>query len=128
MLTWKRSALGQLDVWFVRFRGRDCACYFSVEVVNDNYNCLRGITLNMEEQQPSEYVTLVSAEGQEFVVRRSAAMISGTIKRMIDPMSRPRNFLLTDARRLIKMAGGFREATSNRCEFPDIKYCLCYLT
>ena len=41
------------------------------------------------DQEPgeSEYVTLVSCDGFEFVVRRSAAMISGTIKSMLNPRS-----------------------------------------
>jgi len=36
----------------------------------------------------SEYVTLVSSDGFEFVVRRSAACVSGFIRRMLDPNSR----------------------------------------
>jgi elongin-C len=35
----------------------------------------------------SEYVTLVSSDGFEFVVRRSAACVSGFIRRMLDPNS-----------------------------------------
>lgn len=35
----------------------------------------------------SEYVTLVSSDEYSFVVRRSAACISGAIKRMLDPSS-----------------------------------------
>jgi Skp1 family, tetramerisation domain len=35
----------------------------------------------------SAYVTLVSSDGFEFHVRRSAACISGTIRRMLDPSS-----------------------------------------
>ena len=36
---------------------------------------------------PSEYVTLVSSDGYEFVVRRESAYVAGTIKRMLDPAS-----------------------------------------
>ena len=36
----------------------------------------------------SEYVTLVSRDGYEYIVRRSAACVSGTIARMLDPRSR----------------------------------------
>lgn len=36
---------------------------------------------------PSKYITLVSAEGFEFVVLRDAAMISPILKSMLDPSS-----------------------------------------
>ncbi|KAB8263357.1 BTB/POZ protein [Aspergillus pseudonomiae] len=35
----------------------------------------------------SEFVTLVSGDGFEFVLPRSAACVSGTIRRMLDPSS-----------------------------------------
>ncbi|KAF2227078.1 transcriptional elongation regulator Elc1/Elongin C [Elsinoe ampelina] len=54
----------------------------------------------MAEQ--SEYVTLVSSDGYEFVVQRSAAVISGAIKRMLDPNS------------------GFAESTTGICKFENI--------
>lgn len=34
-----------------------------------------------------EYVTLVSGDGFEFIVPRSTACVSGTIRRMLDPSS-----------------------------------------
>lgn len=37
--------------------------------------------------EPSEYVTLASNDGFEFVITRDAACISGTIRRMLDPKS-----------------------------------------
>lgn len=40
------------------------------------------------------FVTLVSSDGFEFVIPRSAACVSGTIRRMLDPAStftRPRH-------------------------------------
>lgn len=37
----------------------------------------------------TEYVTLVSRDGFEFKVLRSAANISGAIRRMLDPTSKP---------------------------------------
>lgn len=40
-----------------------------------------------EASQPSLYVTLVSNDGFEFVVRRECAYASGTLKRMLDPNS-----------------------------------------
>ena len=52
----------------------------------------------------SEYVTLVSAEGFEFVVMRAATDVSPVIKRMLDPKSQ------------------FAEAKSGRCTFPEIRY------
>ena len=36
---------------------------------------------------PSPYVTLISSDGFEFHVRRSAACVSGTIRRMLDANS-----------------------------------------
>ncbi|KAL8987905.1 MAG: hypothetical protein Q9169_008635 [Polycauliona sp. 2 TL-2023] len=38
-------------------------------------------------QQPSEYITLISNDGFEFVILREAACVAGTIKRMLDPAS-----------------------------------------
>lgn len=35
----------------------------------------------------SEYVTLISHDDYEFIIPRSAACISGTIRRMLDPSS-----------------------------------------
>lgn len=55
----------------------------------------------MAEQ--TEYVTLVSNDGYEFKVLRSAACIAGAIKRMLDPTS------------------NFSEALNNRCTFENIK-------
>ncbi|MCJ1380453.1 hypothetical protein MMC17_003558 [Xylographa soralifera] len=51
---------------------------------------------------PSEYVTLVSNDGFDFVVRRESAYVAGTIKRMLDP------------------ASNFAEAVSGRCVFENI--------
>ena len=41
----------------------------------------------MSDKKLSEYVTLVSCDGFEFIVRRSAATIAKTIHRMLDPAS-----------------------------------------
>lgn len=35
-----------------------------------------------------EYVTLVSGDGFEFVIPRSTACVSGTIRRMLEPSSK----------------------------------------
>lgn len=41
-----------------------------------------------EDQGKIQYVTLVSRDGYEFIVRRSAACISGTISKMLDVKSK----------------------------------------
>lgn len=38
-----------------------------------------------DQQKLSEYVTLVSNDGYEFKILRSAACIAGTIKKALDP-------------------------------------------
>jgi hypothetical protein len=43
-------------------------------------------TLTMAAQ-PSEFVTLVSSDGYEYIIRRKSAYVAGTIKRMLDPTS-----------------------------------------
>ncbi|KAH0541287.1 hypothetical protein FGG08_004211 [Glutinoglossum americanum] len=40
-----------------------------------------------EAQNVSEYVTLISNDGYKFVVKRSAACVSGALRRMLDPKS-----------------------------------------
>lgn len=57
---------------------------------------------NGEEVAPSKYVTLISADGFEFVVLREATLISPTIKGML--------------------RSPFAESKTGRCEFPEIKY------
>ncbi|KXX82274.1 Elongin-C [Madurella mycetomatis] len=49
---------------------------------------------------PSEYVTLVSSDGFEFVVLREATLVSPTIKGML--------------------RGPFSEAKTGRCTFPEV--------
>ncbi|RHZ45654.1 elongin C [Aspergillus thermomutatus] len=51
---------------------------------------------------PSEYVTLVSGDGFEFVIPRSTACVSGTIRRMLEPSSK------------------FSEAITGRCVLENI--------
>ncbi|KAF2152423.1 transcriptional elongation regulator Elc1/Elongin C [Myriangium duriaei CBS 260.36] len=53
-------------------------------------------------EETSEYVTLVSSDGFDFIIQRSAACVSGTIKRMLDPQS------------------GFAEARTGICRFENI--------
>ncbi|KAF2088737.1 putative transcriptional elongation regulator Elc1/Elongin C [Saccharata proteae CBS 121410] len=50
----------------------------------------------------SDYVTLVSSDGFEFKVQRSAALTSGAIRRMLDPTS------------------NFSEALTDRCVLETI--------
>lgn len=40
----------------------------------------------MADDKTSQYVTLVSNDGYEFKLLRSAACIAGTIKKALDPM------------------------------------------
>ncbi|KAI9158420.1 Lariat debranching enzyme [Paramyrothecium foliicola] len=56
----------------------------------------------MDFQEPSKYITLVSADGFEFVVLREAAMVSPFIKSMLDPRSQ------------------FTEAREARCVFQEM--------
>lgn len=76
----------------------------------------------MADQQ-TEYVTLVSSDGFEFKVLRSAACLAGAIKRMLDPTSvscpllHPLTLELNSS-----LPGNFAEAISNRCVFENIKY------
>lgn len=51
----------------------------------------------------SKYITLISAEGFEFVVLRAAAMVSPFIKGMLDERSQ------------------FAEAKAARCHFPEMR-------
>ncbi|PGH36235.1 transcription elongation factor B, polypeptide 1 [[Emmonsia] crescens] len=51
---------------------------------------------------PPEFVTLASNDGFEFIIPRTAACVSGTIRRMLDP------------------ASNFSEAVTGRCVFEDM--------
>ncbi|KAJ5200699.1 SKP1 component POZ [Penicillium cf. griseofulvum] len=42
----------------------------------------------MAPSTDSEFVTIVSNDGFEFIIPRSAACVSGTIRRMLDPSSK----------------------------------------
>ncbi|KAF7559106.1 hypothetical protein G7046_g5053 [Stylonectria norvegica] len=67
----------------------------------------------MEVQSPSEYITLVSADGFEFVVLREAAMVSPIIKGMLDQH-------IIGATPLTQSAGQFAEAQDARCVFQEM--------
>lgn len=41
----------------------------------------------MMDSTATQYVTLVSSDGFEFVIPREAACVSGALKRMLDPKS-----------------------------------------
>ncbi|RDA83627.1 hypothetical protein CP532_2844 [Ophiocordyceps camponoti-leonardi (nom. inval.)] len=56
----------------------------------------------MQTPEVSKYVTLVSADGFEFVVLREAALVSPIIKGMLDPRSQ------------------FSEAQNARCVFQEM--------
>lgn len=91
----------------------------------------------MSDKELSEYVTLISNDGFEFIIKRDAANVAGTIRKMLDPTSRspplfppthiqaPYSFIpsyavlrviLTNVR-----AGNFAEASSGRCESTEFK-------
>ncbi|KAJ5127945.1 Elongin-C [Penicillium atrosanguineum] len=56
----------------------------------------------MANNTTSDFVTLVSSDGFEFVISRSAACVSGTIRRMLDPASK------------------FSEALTGRCNLETL--------
>ncbi|CEJ58060.1 Putative Transcriptional elongation regulator Elc1/Elongin C [Penicillium brasilianum] len=56
----------------------------------------------MADSAQSEFVTLVSYDGFEFIIPRNAACISGTIRRMLDPTSK------------------FSESLSGRCVLENL--------
>ncbi|KAL9127524.1 MAG: hypothetical protein Q9217_003612 [Psora testacea] len=58
----------------------------------------------MPPSQPSTHVTLVSSDGFEFIVKREAACVAGTIKKMLDPQS------------------NFAEAVTGRCTLSTINW------
>jgi len=73
--------------------------------------------------QTQEYVTLVSGDGFEFVVPRSTACVSGTIRRMLDPSSKLSTPLYSftsfacseaSAKHILRI-GNFSEAITGRC-------------
>lgn len=75
----------------------------------------------MSSEKTSEYVTLVSNDGYEIKLLRSAACIAGTIKRAMNPECR---WTVPHAhdQMLISRPAGFQETTRNRMDFPTIKY------
>lgn len=75
----------------------------------------------MAAQKQTDYVTLVSSDGFEFVVKRSCATVAGAIKRMLDPSSMPfarLSKLFTNANHAVD---NFAESRTNRCVFENIK-------
>lgn len=82
--------------------------------------------------EPSEYVTLASNDGFEFVISRTAACISGTIRRMLDPKSLyPLSWTWVDCglhtsssehALTIPNTGNFFEARTGRCVFENMKF------
>ncbi|CAN9161787.1 hypothetical protein CUC08_Gglean007590 [Alternaria sp. MG1] len=58
----------------------------------------------MADGKSTKYVTLVSNDGFEFKILRSAACIAGTIKKALDPLS------------------GFKENEENTVHLATIKY------
>jgi transcription elongation factor B subunit 1 len=78
----------------------------------------------MADKKLTEYVTLVSCDGFEFIVRRSAATIAKTINRMLDPASTsllPFSCRNWNQNANEKFTGGFSEAIEGRCYFESIR-------
>ena len=72
--------------------------------------------------QPSEFVTLVSSDGFEFIIRRESAYVAGTIKKMLDPTSSFDVLLVVKTEAwLTSKLGNFAEAVSGRCVFENMK-------
>jgi transcription elongation factor B subunit 1 len=75
-----------------------------------------------DESELTGYVTLVSSDGYEFKILRSAACLAGTIKNSLDPTCKLRptqEFVIyTD----FGVLDGFREGSENRVDLPTIKY------
>jgi hypothetical protein len=75
----------------------------------------------MANQEPSEYVTLVSHDGFKFIVLRECANVSGALRRMLDPRSE----LVVPQRSTDQdtdfSSGGFLEARNNRVVLENIR-------
>jgi len=77
--------------------------------------------IKMAAQKQTDYVTLVSSDGFEFVVKRSCATVAGAIKRMLDPSSTiiyQHSVLFPDTNHA---TDNFAESRTNRCVFENIK-------
>lgn len=70
----------------------------------------------------TDYVTLISSDGFEFVLPRSTACVSGTIRRMLDPSSMFFHPHLFETIRLIQMIGKFSEALTGTCILENITF------
>jgi transcription elongation factor B subunit 1 len=81
-----------------------------------------GSTSMQSDRTPSPFVTLISSDDFEFHVRRSAACVSGTIRRMLDPQSMVTNILhfWTAQCALTLTSGNFSEAVTGRCRLENI--------
>nr|OQO18163.1 hypothetical protein B0A51_13346 [Rachicladosporium sp. CCFEE 5018]OQO22182.1 hypothetical protein B0A51_09869 [Rachicladosporium sp. CCFEE 5018] len=67
----------------------------------------------------SQFVTLVSSDDFSFIVLRSAACLSGVIRRMLDPAC----IIFSHASLLysvLTLTDGFVEARTNTCHFENI--------
>jgi len=73
----------------------------------------------MAEDTAPQWVTLVSSDGFEFIIQREAAVIAGTIRRMLDPKSMWHDWILR-REMLMVSTDGFKEAVSNTCRFENI--------
>jgi len=76
----------------------------------------------MADDKPTEYVTLVSNDGFEFKILRSAACIAGTIKKALDPLCESLSPTCMSHSTANASTAGFRENAQNRVDLPTIKY------
>lgn len=76
----------------------------------------------MSNEKTTDYVTLVSNDGYEFKLLRSAACIAGTIKRAMNPECKQICLRIREVYIFILYIAGFQETARNRMEFPTIKY------
>lgn len=100
---------------------------------NSDFHSQLSIIMAANRDLP-DYVTLVSNDGFEFKVQRSAACISGAIRRMLDPQSKtshtvhffpaPSFYALPvavhEANHCPKQTDNFQEALSSRCHLESI--------
>lgn len=77
-----------------------------------------------DDANTSEYVTLVSNDGYQFVVKRSAACVSGALRRMLDPKSRS-SLSVRDQLMVLTITsypiGNFSEAIENKATLENLK-------
>jgi Skp1 family, tetramerisation domain len=59
----------------------------TIRYTTENTPTTNDLSSTSDSTTPSPFVTLISSDGFEFHVRRSAACVSGTIRRMLNTRS-----------------------------------------